>query len=121
MHGNQTWEEEISSKTHWISLLSGDLSQQTQVRLVLKAQCLWDGHSKVEAIQPLSSRSPPLGEFTQNEEAIQIITQSFWNCDLSAISGLAKVSGDLIHPISLVLSSLLVSDIRDRKNDQERT
>ena len=56
-------------------------------------------------LQPLFSKSPPLGEFTQNEGAIQIITQSFPNCDLSAISGLAKVSRDLVHPITFVLGS----------------
>lgn len=46
------------------------------------------------------SKGPPLGLFTWNEAVIQIIAQSFWNCDLRAISCLAKVSEHLVHPFS---------------------
>lgn len=68
------------------------------------------------------SRSPPLVEFTWNEGVIQIIVQSFPNCDLSAISDLANISGDLARPYAACFGILLTSDIRDAdqtKNDQE--
>ena len=39
--------------------------------------------------------------------------QSFPNCELSANSGLAKVSGDTFTPIQLVSGILITSDMKD--------
>lgn len=93
MQGEQTWGEEVSSKTPELDSCPWPKWAHSS-QIGLKASCLWVASTLI------LSRSPPLGEFAWNEGIFQIIAPSFPNCDLSAISDLAIISGDLARPYS---------------------